>query len=62
MDGGATGGETSPPSRHINYKMASNFELGDEQPANPTQQANRRRSKPSGEIGKIIYGKATFFC
>ena len=41
------------PERHVNYKMRSNFELGDEQPAPPpasAAQQQRRRSKPSGEI------------
>ena len=45
------------PERHVNYKMRSNFELGDEQPAPPPVSAmqqqqlsgGRRRSKPSGE-------------
>ena len=44
------------PERHVNYKMRSNFELGDEQPAPPPvsamqqqQSGGRRRSKPSGE-------------
>ena len=40
------------PERHVNYKMRSNFELGDEQPAPPpasAAQQQRRRSKPSGE-------------
>merc|ERR1719322_837415 len=38
------------PERHVNYKMRSNFELGDEQPAPPpasAAQQQRRRSKPS---------------
>ncbi len=47
-DGGSA--ETSPPPRRtVNYKMASNFELGDEQPA-AAPQANRRRSKPSSKL------------
>ena len=41
------------PERHVNYKMRSNFELGDEQPPAPAPasaaQQQRRRSKPSGE-------------
>lgn len=39
--------EVASPSRQGKpYRMASSFELGDEQPSNPMQQ-NRRRSKPS---------------
>ena len=45
------------PERHVSYKMRSNFELGDEQPApapvSAMQQQSggggRRRSKPSSE-------------
>ena len=54
----ANGGERNvvTPERHVNYKMRSNFELGDEQPAPPPVSATaaaasggRRRSKPSGK-------------
>ena len=53
------------PERHVNYKMRSNFELGDEQPPAPppasaAQQQNRRRSKPSGECPPSCSGGRTF--
>jgi len=56
------------PDRHVNYKMRSNFELGDEQPAAPPasamqqQSADKRRSKPSvnpltGELVGVFTGQ-----
>ena len=70
----STNGERNvvTPERHVNYKMRSNFELGDEQPAPPPvsalqqqQSGGRRRSKPSGEwaeIGMRCFRPKLHFC
>ena len=44
---------TSPKTPQKVYRMASNFELGDEQPENPTPR--RKPFKASGNKNKIIF-------